>query len=119
MLIIDGQKMPKPTSYQVTISDLDSSDSVRNELGILMRNRIRQGATKVAVGYIVSGADASKILGATKPEKVSVEYYDPEEASVSTMQAYVSDRTCSVKVYQPEMNISEIWWEITFSLIEY
>lgn len=119
MLIIDGVEMPKPTSYQVTISDLDSSDSVRNEAGVLLRNRIRQGVTKVAVGYIVPGDVAAKVLTATRPEKVSVTYFDPEAVSSSTMQAYVNDRTCTTKVYTPDMGISDIWWEIQFNLIEY
>lgn len=119
MLSVNGVKFPRPFKYNVSIYDLDSSDSARSEAGILVRNRIRDGVTKIETSFHLRGSDASWVLEALQPDKVTVEYYDPRSTSYHTIQAYVSDRSNVMKVYMEGMPVQDILWEISFSLIEY
>lgn len=119
MLVIDGVQMPNPTKYRVSMSDLDSSDTGRTESGILTRDRIRQGVTKIEVGFIVRGSEAAAILEAVEPAMVPVQYYDPRADLIRNIQAYVGDRQCVLKVCLPDMSASEFLWEISFNLTEY
>lgn len=119
MLYIDGVAMPCPTKYEPTFSDLDSDDTSRNENGILIRNRIRQGVLKIGVGYIVSGATVATILSAIKPAKVSVRYINPETYSYQTADMYVSDRSCAMRRCLPGDELSETYWEVSFDLVQY
>ena len=64
LLNINNVDMPKPTSYQVGVQDLDSAETVRSESGILHRDRIRAGVRKISVSWTVKAADISKILKA-------------------------------------------------------
>ena len=119
MIAINGKRLPNPTKYRVGMSDLDSADTTRNEAGVLIRNRVRQGVTKIELGFTLRGQDASWVLDLVTPAQVSVEYYDPRIFQPRTINAYVGDRTCNMQVYTPNMNVEDIWWEVTFNLIEY
>ena len=119
MLAIDGTELPLPTKYDVGISDLDSSDTFRNENGVLTRNRVRQGVTKISVGFTVRGSQTASILKLLEPAEVSVTYFDPRTSVTRTIQAYVGDRSCTLKLYLPEMTIENMLWDISFSLVEY
>lgn len=119
MITIDGVSLPKPTKYNISMSDLDSAESSRNEEGVLTRNRIRQGVTKVELAFIVSNTQAAKILALVEPEKVIVECYDPRSSEPRTFEAYAGDRSCVLKVYTPNMPRSAMLWEVSFNLIEY
>jgi hypothetical protein len=101
------------------MSDLDSAESVRNEAGVLTRNRIRQGVTKVELAFIVDSARAAVVLALIEPVQVTVECYDPRSLEPHIFKAYVSDRSCVLKVYNPEQPRSEMLWEISFNLVEY
>ena len=119
MVSINGKALPKPTKYEVTMSDLDSSDSTRNEEGVLTRNRIRQGVTKVSLGYTVRGADVAAMMALIEPAQVTATILDPRVSATRNIKAYVSDRSCNVKVYLPDMTPEEVLWEVNFNLIEY
>lgn len=119
MISIQGTPLPNPTKYQVGLSDLDSSDTTRNEAGELVRNRVRQGVTKIELGFIVTGQVAARLLDLVKPSQVVVTYFDPRELAQRTINAYVGDRSCVMKVYDGTVDISEIVWEVSFNLIEY
>lgn len=119
MITIDGTTLPKPTKYNVTMSDLDSADSARNEAGVLTRNRIRQGVTKIELAFIVKGYQTAQLLALVEPAQISVEFYDPRNPEPRTINAYASDRSCVLKVYDPSMGPSNMLWEVSFNLIEY
>lgn len=119
MIAVNGTKLPKPTKYLVTMFDLDSSDSTRNEAGVLIRNRIRQGVTKIELSFVLRGSDVSWVLELVKPDKVSVEYFDPRSFVPRTINAYVGDRSSNMRVYTPDMAVEDILWEVSFNLVEY
>ena len=118
LLFIDGVEMPPPVSYSVPMQDLDSSDTYRNESGVLIRNRVRQGIAKIEAEWRANALDANILLGAIRPSKVSVMFYDPEISDYKTTNMYVGDRSCNLNAYfgiGGEVNL----WSIKFNLIEY
>lgn len=119
MLKINGIQMPLPTSYSVTKSDLDSSQSYRNELGVLQRNRIRQGLTKISVSWIIESSQVASILEATEPSEFTVEYMDPVRGYTKTKTMYTGDRSCKLSVYTSSMAPADALWEVSLSLVEY
>ena len=119
MISIDGTMLPNPTKYLVSMSDLDSSDTTRNEAGVLVRNRVRQGVTKIELAFKLRGQSAAEVLALIEPAQVQVEYFDPRIFEPREIQAYVGDRSSNMLVYTPDMNVEDIWWEISFNLVEY
>lgn len=119
MIAIEGVLLPYPTKYLVSMSDLDNSDTTRNEAGVLVRNRLRQGVTKIELSFIIKGKDASWVLDLVVPDKVRVDYFDPRLFVTRTIDAYVGDRSCNLQAYVDGMAIEDMLWEVSFNLIEY
>lgn len=119
LLYIDGQYFPCPTKYNVQLSDLDSSDTTRNESGQLVRNRVRQGVTKIELSYLVEGWQSRVMLECIKPAKVTVKFYDPRQDTQREAIMYVGDRSCVMQRFLPGDSISDIMWEVSFNLVEY
>lgn len=119
LLNINNVDMPKPTSYQVGVQDLDSSESVRSESGLLHRDRIRAGVRTVNASWTVRTADSSKILNAASGESFTVKFFDPQENSIKTATMYAGDRTVSLKNLIEDTGATTTLWEISFSLIEF
>lgn len=119
LLYIDGQYFPSPTKYNVLMSDLDSSDTTRSENGKLVRNRVRQGVTKIELAYVVEGWQSKVMMNYIEPAQVTVKFYDPRQDTQREAKMYVGDRTCTMKRFLSGDAISDIMWEITFNLVEY
>lgn len=119
LLNINNVDMPKPTSYSVIVQDLDSSESVRSESGMLHRDRIRAGIRKIEVSWTVRTADISKILQASAGESFSVKFFDPQENKIKTATMYASDRKPELKVLTTDTGATSALWDLSFSLVEF
>ena len=117
LLNINNVDMPKPTTYQVSVQDLDSSESVRSESGVLHRDRVRAGVRKIEVGWTVRTAESSKILKAVSGESFTVKFFDPQQNSVETATMYAGDKTVSLKNLIGDTGAATTLWEVSFSLI--
>lgn len=115
ILTIGGAAMPEPSSITVTVHDLDSDSTKRNENGVLQRDRIREGVRTLSCKWsALSSSDASVIMQAIHPASFYVNYYDMETASNNTITAYSGDRSCE-RVASP----LGPRWNIACDLIEY
>lgn len=119
LLNINNVDMPKPTSYQVGVQDLDSAETVRSESGILHRDRVRAGVRKISVSWTVKAADISKILKAVQNESCTVKFFDPQENSVKTATMYAGDRVPTLSVQTNENDTDNTWWDLSFDLVEF
>ena len=119
LLNINNVDMPKPTSYQVGVQDLDSAETVRSESGILHRDRIRAGVRKISVSWTVKAADISKILKAVQNESCTVKFFDPQENSIKTATMYAGDRVPTLSVQTNENDTDNTWWDLSFDLVEF
>lgn len=113
LLSIDGQAMPTPTEYKVQYSDLDSSDTGRTEDGQLLRSRVRAGIAKISLKWeLISTADCEKILTATGPDSMQVDYFF---GTTHTAQMYAGDRTAQLHAAREGSAV----WTVEMNLIEY
>lgn len=115
IITIDGVDLPAPSSMSIPMSDLDSPDTTRNELGILQRDRIRQGVHKVELAWnVITSSQVNTILSAIEPAKFSVTF--PTTFGTVTKDMYCGDRKLDVVLYK---NGDNPYWSLSFNLIEY
>ncbi|MDU1032544.1 MULTISPECIES: DUF6711 family protein [Clostridium] len=115
MIRINNVKMPSPTSYSVTISDISSDDSKRNARGDMLIDRIAT-KRKIEMSWdFISLEDMSLTLKLVKDIFFDVEYPDPEEGKFMTRTFYVGDRTVPMLDI---INGKPMWKNVKFNLIE-
>ena len=113
ILVIDGVAMPTPNEYKVQLSDLDSSGTGRTEDGILVRERVRGGVAKISVSWAaLSTADCARVLNATAPDSMQVQYFFGE---MRTARMYAGDRTADLKAARDGRAV----WAASVHLIEF
>lgn len=107
ILNIDGTALPAPSAYKVQLSDLDSSGTGRTEDGILVRERVRGGVAKISAGWAaLSTADCAKVLNATAPDSMTVQYFF---GGVRTAKMYAGDRTADLKAARGLTATGRLW----------
>ena len=106
ILNIDGTALPAPSAYKVQLSDLDSSGTGRTEDGVLVRERVRGGVAKISVGWAaLSTADCAKVLNATAPDSMTVQYFF---GGVRTAKMHAGDRTADLKAARDGQAVCEV-----------
>lgn len=109
--------MPHPASMSVTVQDLDSPDSARNELGFLQRDRIRAGVYKISLSFNNRyGPDVATVEEAISAASFEVTF--PDSSGMVTKTMYVGDRTKDMVLFR-EGDFSQMVWTLSFDLIEY
>lgn len=113
LLKIDGQAMPVPVSYKVQLSDLDSSGTGRTEDGVMIRERVRGGVAKISVSWAaLSTPDCAKVLAATAPQEMGVEYFF---GTMRSARMYAGDRTADLRAAREGQGV----WDVELNLIEF
>ncbi|GMG96860.1 DUF6711 family protein [Tepidimicrobium xylanilyticum] len=116
MITIDGVDLPSPSVFKIPRSDLDSGDTGRNELGVLQRDRIRQGIYKIELEWKgINSSDLYLIESAIEPAELNVTFPTPTGMATKTM--YAGDR--NVEMVKYDKDFDKIRWNISFNLIEY
>ena len=117
IITIDGVDIPAPSKYSVMMADLDSPDSTRNEKGILIRRRIREGVYKIELEFNVKTGDEIQIIeSAIKKDKLKVTF--PDTSGRITKNMYVGDRKKEIVLYN-NGEIDKMRWNLSFNLVEY
>ena len=121
MISIGGTALPSPTSYSVSLSDLDSENTTRNAQGVLIRDRVRAKVYKIDIGWeFLSPAQLQTITNAAAGVKLSVSFFDPTTGTANvTKTMYVGDRQAGLKSHMDENNRAVSGWDLSFALIEY
>ena len=117
IITIDGVVLPAPSTLSVSMSDLDSPDTTRNEQGVLQRDRVRAGVYKIELEFNVKkGSEVQIIESALTGSKLNVTF--PDTSGRTTKEMYVGDRSKTVVLYNAGVS-SEIRWDLKFNLVEY
>lgn len=107
MLQINSTEVVDPSTYQVTISDIDA-DSNRNANGELLRDRIAvKRKLSLEFGPLTQD-EISTLLNAITDIFFDVTFFDPAEGSV-TKTMYVGDRTAPAYCY--DSTSGEMKWK--------
>ena len=117
IISIDGVDLPSPSVYRLPRFDMDSSDTTRNELGVLQRDRIRQGIYKIELEWkAITSPQLHLIEMAIEPARVQVKFLTATGYKTKTM--YVGDRFLEMALFC-NRKTDDIRWNISFNLIEY
>ena len=85
----------------------------RTEDGVLVRERVRGGVAKISASWAaLSTADCAKVLNATAPDSMTVQYFF---GGVRTAKMYAGDRTADLKAARDGQAV----WEVAVNLIEF
>ncbi|MEY8416660.1 DUF6711 family protein [Tissierella praeacuta] len=117
IISIDGVDLPAPSTFNINRFDMDSSDTNRNELGELQRDRIRQGIYKIELEFKgKTSSEVHLIETSIEPSKIKVTFLSPIGKTTKIM--YVGDRKGPEMVKNDKV-VDKIRWNISFNLIEY
>lgn len=108
MIKINGVDLPAtPSTYQVTVLDLDDSEATKRTAdGTMHRDRIAV-KRKIDMSWgPLNWADTSAILRAVQNEFFECTYPDPMTGQMETKTFYVGDRVAPFAV----MRGNEIYW---------
>ena len=116
MINIDGVDLPSPSVFKIPRSDLDSGDTGRNELGVLQRDRIRQGIYKIELEFKgINSSNLYLIESAIEPAELNVTFPTPTGQVAKKM--YAGDRNVEMAKYSDDFD--KIRWNLSFNLVEY
>lgn len=116
MININGIDLVAPVVFELPRFDLDSGDTNRNELGIMQRDRVRQGIYKIELGWEkISSSDLQAVESAIEPASFQVTF--PSPRGFLTKKMYAGDRKTKIVTYDD--NPDKILWDISFNLTEY
>jgi hypothetical protein len=115
LITIATTDLPDPFEYAVTLRDMDSDKSVRDETGVLHRERVRAGVYEVKASFRVSKTQLKTITDAIAPASFSATIFDPTTSSSPTITMYAGDKSAKLAI----MPGADSQWEITVSLIQY
>lgn len=115
MIVINGVKVESPDTYEVVISDLDSSAN-RSGNGTLFRDRIAVKRTINLSWLFLTSSQLSVLLDSVSDVFFSVTYMDPQTNGFQTGTFYVSDRSQGAAVKNKDGSYT--WRDISMSLVE-
>lgn len=107
--------LPEPTALEVTIQDLDSDKSGRNQKGKLFRDRIAVKRKLKLTFPPLTDEQMYKVLNAVTDVFFEVTYPDPQAGKNKTIEAYVGDRTSPIMIIKDG---AAFWGEMSITLTE-
>ena len=115
MITINGNQVPAPDTYKVTVADLDASAN-RSGNGTLYRDRIAVKRTIELSWLFLDSMELSVLLNSVSPVFFPVTYLDPAMNANSTGTFYVSDRSAGVAIKNDDGTYR--WRDVSMSLVE-
>ncbi|MBR2680487.1 MAG: hypothetical protein IKE23_07005 [Exiguobacterium sp.] len=121
VLTVDNTPLTKVGSVMVNVTDLDSSESGRNQSGYFFRDRVRGGSTsprKIEVAFLpMTWAEISAVLQLIGGASMSLRYPDPYTGAYRTATVYVGDRKAPIL----DVDSTDVprWSGLTVNFIEY
>lgn len=117
LLSVDSTPIKTPSAYRVRLQDLDTANSVRNESGVLTRERVRAGVYKLECEWQgIYQSELDDVIAAIAPVSFSVTFFDATTGSTHTATMYSGDRDAELLKYDES---GDSLWRFKVNLIEY
>lgn len=98
MITINGQSIPAPTDYVVSVMDIDG-DTARTASGLMVRDRIAVKRKLELMWKYLTKDELTNLLNAVSPVFFDVQYVDSQTGDTKTGTFYVGDRTAGAIDY--------------------
>ena len=114
-LKINGDLLPFPDSYEVSLSSVESDSSGETEAGTKQRDVVRQGVVDISVSFTVTALWLKKMTFWSKQNKLTVEYFDTDTLSLKDTEMYIDGFKAKLEQDTSYKGL----WTVDFTLKEY
>ncbi len=114
-LIFNGENIPKPVSYDISLSDVEADSGGMTEAGTTQRDVVREGIVEIKVSFNVSKIWLQKLSAYKKLASITVKYLDMATMNMNTTAMYIDG-------YQVKLVSDTSYgslWEVSFTLKEF
>ncbi len=114
-LTFDGETLPEPDSYEVSMEDVEADSSGETEAGTTQRDVVRFGVHTISVSFTVTAKWLKKLTAYKQQAKIVVEFFDMETAETASAEMYISG-------YKSKREADSSYgglWNVSFSLNEF
>ena len=110
-----GTDLPLPTSYEVTMTDVEADSGGETEAGTIQRDVVRLGVVTIAVTFQITQKWLKLLTGFKQKEKISVDYFDTETAEMKKTEMYVEGFKSRLEKDTSYTGL----WTVSFTLKEF
>lgn len=114
-LSFDGEDLPKPDSYDISLEDKEADSGGETEAGTTQRDIVRVGVVEIAVAFSVTSAWLKKLTEYKQKSKITVAYFNPQTAEAESTEMYIG----GFKVKLEGDTSYKGLWSVSFSLKEF
>ena len=114
-LTFDGETLPHPDSYDVSMDDVEADSSGETEAGTKQRDVVRSGVHTIDVTFSVTAVWLKKLTAYKQKAKLQVLFLDPETADMKSAEMYIEGFKVSLKKDTSYKGL----WTVSFTLKEF
>ena len=114
-LKINGELLPFPDSYDLTLSSVESDSGGETEAGTRQRDVVRQGVVDISVSFTVTAVWLKKLTAYSKRNKLTVQYFDTASLSLKETEMYIDGFKAKLEQDTSYKGL----WAVDFTLKEY
>ena len=114
-LNINGEALPLPTAYSMTLNDVEADSSGETEAGTTQRDVIRSGVVKIQVSFQVSPNWLRRLSAFRREPILTVRYFDTETLDFKVTQMYIDGFKSTLEKDTSYKGL----WKVSFDLNEY
>lgn len=114
-LVFDGENLPLPDSYEITMEDMEAESGGETEAGTIQRDVIRPGVVSIPVTFSVSPKWLKKLTEYKQMEKIAVEYFDTQELELKATEMYIEGFKAKLEKDTSYKGL----WTVSFTLKEF
>jgi len=113
-LVINGEKLPLPSGYSLTLNSVLADSSGETEAGTTQRDIVRVGVVTIALSFQVNYMWLKKLTAYSREPKLTVQYFDTEDLTLKTTEMYIDGYKAAL--YKDTANKG--FWNVSFNLKE-
>ena len=110
-LKINGELLPYPDSYDLTLSSVESDSGGETEAGTRQRDVVRQGVVDISVTALW----LKKLTAYSKQNKLTVQYFDTDSLSLKETEMYIDGFKAKLEQDTSYKGL----WTVDFTLKEF
>ena len=114
-LAFNGETLPHPDSYDVSMDDVEADSSGETEAGTRQRDVVRSGVHTITVAFSVTAVWLKKLTAYKQKPKLQVDFFDPETAELKRAEMYIEGFKVALKKDTSYKGL----WTVSFDLKEF
>ena len=114
-LTINGEALPHPDSYDISMEDVEAESSGETEAGTKQRDVVRSGVHTISVAFSVTAVWLKKLTAYKQQPKLTVRFFDPEVAELTSAEMYIEGFKVALKKDTSYGGL----WTVSFDLKEF